>query len=88
MREQPTACECPRDMISAALLFTAFLIICAPGPHDNCVMDGDTFRLAGEKIRISDGGFSPGWTMATQSSLGRSLLLKRTALPVLGPADR
>ncbi|MBY6015131.1 thermonuclease family protein [Qipengyuania gaetbuli] len=28
--------------------------ICAPGPRDNCVVDGDTFWIAGEKVRIAD----------------------------------
>lgn len=36
------------------LLLAALLTICAPGPRDNCVVDGDTFWLAGEKIRIED----------------------------------
>lgn len=30
------------------------LAICAPGPRDNCVVDGDTFWIAGEKVRIAD----------------------------------
>lgn len=38
-----------------SLLFAAVaLTICAPGPRDNCVVDGDTFWHAGEKIRIAD----------------------------------
>ena len=37
-------------MILSALALT----LCAPGPRDNCVVDGDTFWLAGEKIRIAD----------------------------------
>lgn len=37
-------------MILAALA----LSICAPGPRDNCVVDGDTIWLAGEKIRIEN----------------------------------
>lgn len=37
-------------MIFAAIALT----ICAPGPRDDCVVDGDTFWLAGEKIRIAD----------------------------------
>lgn len=36
------------------ILLAAFLTICAPGPRDNCVVDGDTFWLAGEKVRIAD----------------------------------
>jgi len=30
------------------------LAICPPGPRDNCVVDGDTFWLNGEKVRIAD----------------------------------
>lgn len=37
-------------LITAAALFA----ICAPGPRNTCVVDGDTFWLAGEKIRIAD----------------------------------
>lgn len=36
------------------LLLAAALAICAPGPRDNCVVDGDTFWLAGEKVRIAN----------------------------------
>jgi endonuclease YncB( thermonuclease family) len=36
------------------LLLVALLTICSPGPRNNCVVDGDTFWLAGEKIRIAD----------------------------------
>lgn len=35
------------------MILTAIaLALCAPGPRDNCVVDGDTLWLAGEKIRI------------------------------------
>jgi micrococcal nuclease len=37
-------------MLLAALALT----LCPVGPRDNCVVDGDTFRQAGEKIRIAD----------------------------------
>jgi endonuclease YncB( thermonuclease family) len=37
-------------MILAALI----LALCPPGPRDNCIVDGDTLWLAGEKIRIAD----------------------------------
>jgi micrococcal nuclease len=30
------------------------LVLCPAGPHDNCVWDGDTFWLRGEKIRVAD----------------------------------
>lgn len=36
------------------LLLAAALAICATGPRDHCVHDGDTFWHHGEKIRIAD----------------------------------
>ena len=36
------------------LLLSALLIICPSGTRDNCVHDGDSFWLAGERIRIAD----------------------------------
>lgn len=36
------------------MLLALALSLCAPGPRDNCVVDGDTFWSAGEKIRIAD----------------------------------
>jgi endonuclease YncB( thermonuclease family) len=36
------------------LLAALALTLCPAGPHDNCVWDGDTFWLAGEKIRIAN----------------------------------
>ncbi|WPL57891.1 thermonuclease family protein [Qipengyuania profunda] len=36
------------------LLIAAALAVCAPGPRDHCVHDGDTVWLEGEKIRIAD----------------------------------
>lgn len=35
-------------------LTAAALAICASGPRDNCVHDGDTLWWRGEKIRIAD----------------------------------
>lgn len=40
----------PLLALSAAALFT----LCTPGPRETCVVDGDTFWLAGEKIRLAD----------------------------------
>lgn len=40
----------PALALSAAALFT----LCAAGPRETCVVDGDTFWLAGEKIRLAD----------------------------------
>lgn len=40
--------------MTLTILAYAALSICAPGPRDNCVVDGDTFWLDGEKVRIAD----------------------------------
>ena len=40
----------PALLVSAAALFT----LCAGRPRQTCVVDGDTFWLAGEKVRIAD----------------------------------
>ena len=37
-----------------SLLAAAGLAICALGPRDNCVVDGDTFWVEGMKVRIAD----------------------------------
>lgn len=39
----------PLPLISAALF-----ALCQPGPRETCVVDGDTFWLAGEKVRLAD----------------------------------
>lgn len=36
------------------LLAAATFALCAPGPRTTCVVDGDTFWLDGEKVRIAD----------------------------------
>lgn len=36
------------------LMLAASFALCAPGPRTTCVVDGDTFWLNGEKIRIAD----------------------------------
>lgn len=38
--------------MTALLAFA--MAICPPGPRDNCVVDGDTFWINGEKVRIAD----------------------------------
>ncbi|HET9630063.1 MAG TPA: thermonuclease family protein [Novosphingobium sp.] len=38
----------------APLLYGAAFTLCPEGPRTTCVVDGDTFWLAGEKIRIAD----------------------------------
>lgn len=51
----------PRQVEPAALttemprkLYKAFFSLCGSAKRINCVVDGDTFWLAGEKIRIAD----------------------------------
>ncbi len=36
------------------ILAAATFALCAPGPRNTCVVDGDTFWLNGEKVRIAD----------------------------------
>jgi len=43
----------PWGMITL-LAATAAFALCAPGPRNTCVVDGDTFWLQGEKVRIAD----------------------------------
>jgi micrococcal nuclease len=38
----------------SAILAAATFALCAPGPRNTCVVDGDTFWLEGEKVRIAD----------------------------------
>jgi micrococcal nuclease len=37
-----------------SIAFAAAFALCAPGPRNTCVVDGDTFWLQGEKVRIAD----------------------------------
>lgn len=36
------------------LLSAALFALCQSGPRDTCVVDGDTFWLQGEKVRLAD----------------------------------
>lgn len=40
--------------ILLATLAAAAFALCAEGPRTTCVVDGDTFWLGGEKVRIAD----------------------------------
>ena len=40
--------------MAALLTLAAGIALCGAGPRITCVVDGDTFWLAGEKIRIAD----------------------------------
>lgn len=41
-------------MANTFLTAAALFALCAPGPRTTCVVDGDTFWLEGEKVRIAD----------------------------------
>ena len=41
-------------MPALTLFAAATFALCAPGPRNTCVVDGDTFWLDGEKVRIAD----------------------------------
>ncbi|MET0589180.1 MAG: hypothetical protein ABWZ75_11725 [Novosphingobium sp.] len=41
-------------MAITSILITAAFALCGSGPRINCVVDGDTFWLRGEKVRIAD----------------------------------
>ncbi|WP_404799941.1 thermonuclease family protein, partial [Qipengyuania atrilutea] len=36
------------------ILLAAAIAVCAPGPREHCVVDGDTAWIHGEKIRLLD----------------------------------
>ena len=41
-------------MAFSLLTFAAAFALCQSGPRTTCVVDGDTFWLSGEKVRIAD----------------------------------
>ena len=69
--------------LSAAALFT----LCAAGPRETCVVDGDTFWLAGEKVRLADIN-APETQQAqcpAERELGEAAKLRLLALLNAGP---
>ena len=64
------------------LFLATALTICAPGPRDNCVVDGDTFWLGGEKIRIEniDAPETDQAQCATERQLGERAKVRLRAL--------
>ena len=41
-------------MSASLLLLASAFALCAEGPRTTCVVDGDTFWIDGEKVRIAD----------------------------------
>lgn len=58
------------------------LTLCAPGPRDNCVVDGDTIWLAGEKIRIAHID-TPELNGKCSSEIQRAILAQERLLTLL-----
>ena len=52
--EPARALPCLPGMAIPLLALAAAFALCPPGPRTTCVVDGDTFWLSGEKIRIAD----------------------------------
>jgi len=65
----------------------AAFALCAPGPRDTCVVDGDTFWLAGEKIRIADinAPETQGARCPSERALGEAATRRLIALLNAGP---
>lgn len=52
--ETNASSPCLAAMALPLLAFAAAFALCPSGPRTTCVVDGDTFWLAGEKVRIAD----------------------------------
>ena len=63
------------------------LAICAPGPRDNCVVDGDTIWWAGEKIRLADID-TPEMRGKCRSESERAVQARNRLAVILGPGFR
>ena len=82
-------------MPAAVLTLAAAFALCAEGPRTTCVVDGDTFWLAGEKVRIADinAPETHGAACPAEAALGdratRRLIVLLNMGPIrLAPADR
>lgn len=74
-------------MTATAFLFAATFALCSTGPRTTCVVDGDTFWLDGEKIRIADINtpetHQPG--CAEEAERGRQATVRLISLLNAGP---
>jgi endonuclease YncB( thermonuclease family) len=70
-----------------APLVAAAFALCPPGPRTTCVVDGDTFWLSGEKIRIADinAPETHGAQCASEEALGNEATRRLIALLNAGP---
>ena len=74
-------------MPASALLVAAAFALCAPGPRTTCVVDGDTFWLNGEKVRIADinAPETHGAACASEAARGQAATRRLIALLNAGP---
>ena len=72
-----------------ALALAAAFALCDPGPRTTCVVDGDTFWLEGEKIRIADinAPETHGAACAGEAARGAAATRRLTALLNAGPFE-
>lgn len=69
------------------LSILAAFALCAPGPRTTCVVDGDTFWLGGEKVRIADinAPETHGAQCPAERALGEAASRRLAALLGAGP---
>lgn len=82
-------------MPALPLLAATLFALCAPGPRSTCVVDGDTFWLDGEKVRIADinapethGAGCPGEQARGEAATRRLIALLNAGPFRLEPAER
>jgi micrococcal nuclease len=76
-------------MPATSLLIAAAFALCPAGPRTTCVVDGDTFWLAGEKIRIADinAPETHGAACPCEQARGEAATRRLIALLNAGPFD-
>ena len=78
-----------------ATSLAALFALCAEGPRTTCVVDGDTFWLQGEKVRIADinapethGAACPAERARGEAATRRLVVLLNSGAFALDPAGR
>lgn len=76
-------------MPAFSLLLAAAFALCEPGPRTTCVVDGDTFWLNGEKVRIADinAPETHGAACADEASRGAAATRRLVVLLNAGPVE-
>ena len=70
-----------------AVVLIALIALCTEAPRVTCVVDGDTFWLAGEKVRVADinAPETHGAKCDTERRMGLAATARLTALLNAGP---